>query len=121
MNRMFFDQSNVDTSMFCDDDSRSLAEDVVYAYTVEELEERIPKWLNHNDNICWVHDEWWTQVNESMTDEQMDKDWERMVADGSVKRLTLAYLIARQGTVWTSFLGMYADEEVKNLEVSEYD
>ena len=117
MNRMFFDQSNISEPDYGGgDDARSLAEDVVYAYTVEELEERIPKWLDHDGNLSWVHDEWWTQVNESMTDEQMDKDWERMVADGSVKRLTLAYLIARQGNVWTSFLDFYADDEEASYE-----
>ena len=114
MMRMFFDQSNIDPSMGYGDDGndpRELAEAVVYAYTADELEERIPEWFTHGDNRCYVHDEWWTDVHEQLSDEQMDADWDRMVADGSVYRLTLAYLIARRGLVWMAFLDHYADQE----------
>ena len=115
---MFFDQSNIDPSMgYCEgDDPRELAEAVVYAYTTDELEERIHEWFNHNGNRCYVHDEWWTDVHEQLSDEQMDADWDRMVADGSVYRLTLAYLIARRGLVWMDFLDYYADREEANNE-----
>ena len=112
--RMFFDQSNIDPTMgYGDDgdDTRELAKAVVYAYTAEELEERIPEWFHKNDNICLVSDQLWTDSIDFMTDAEFEDCWDQIVADKSVYRLTLAYLIARKDLVWTSFLDYYADKE----------
>lgn len=120
--RMFFDQSNIsEPDMGCGDDARSLAEDVVYAYTVDELEERIPDWYNHMYNFCDVSDQLWTDSIDFMSDAEFDEFWEQIVADGSVYRLVLAYLIARKGKVWESFLEHYAEAEAEYVGGSEYD
>ena len=114
--RMFFDQSNIDPSMGCGDDTRDFAESVVYAYSTDELDERIPAWFNHNNNHCWVHDELCTELGEILNDEQFDAYWNHIVANKDVYRLVLAYLIARKGYVWESFLDYYADREEANHE-----
>lgn len=112
--RMFFDQSNIDPTMgYGDDgnDTRDLAEAVVYAYTADELEERIPEWFHKGDNICLVSDQFWTDSIDFMTDAEFEDCWEQIVTDKSVYRLVLAYLIARKDLVWDSFLDYYADRE----------
>ena len=120
--RMFFDQSNIDPSMGCgDEETYELAESIVCAYTVDELKDRIPDWYNHMYNHCTAHDQWWTDVNEFLTDAEMDDYWDQIVADGSVYRLVLAYLIARKGRVWESFLEHYSEIEAEYLNGDQYD
>ena len=106
----FFDQSNIAEAP-CGDDAHDFAEAVVYAYSTDELEERIHEWFHKGDNLCIVSDQFWTDCNEFMTDAEFEDCWEQIVADQSVYRLVLAYLIARKGAVWTSFLDYYADQE----------
>ena len=119
---MFFDQSNIDPSMGCgDEETNELAESIVCAYTVDELQERVADWYNHMYNHCTAHDQWWTDVNEFLTDAEMDDYWDQIVADGSVYRLVLAYLIARKGRVWESFLEHYAEIEAEYLNGDQYD
>ena len=109
---MFFDQSNIsEPDMGCGDSARDFAESVVYAYSTDELEERIHEWFHHGDNRCWVNDQFWADSNEFMSDAEMDDCWEQIVTDQSVYRLVLAYLIARKGLVWQSFLDYYAKQE----------
>lgn len=107
---MYFDQSNI-CEPPTDLRKQEFAEEAVYAYTVDELEERIPEWYHAQWNDGTVHDQFWTDANEFMSDEELDDCWEQIVADKSVYRLVLAYLIARKGHVWESFLGYYADKE----------
>lgn len=106
---MYFDQSNI-AEPPTDLRKQEFAEEAVYAYTVDELEERIPEWFNDN-NLCTVSDQFWTDCNEFMTDAEWEDCWNQIVADKSVYRLVLAYLIARKGYVWESFLAYYADKE----------
>ena len=114
--RMFFDQSNIDPSMGCGDDAHDFAEAVVYAYSTDELEERIYEWFHKGDNLCIVSDQFWTDSIDFMTDAEFEDCWEQIVTDQSVYRLVLAYLIARKGQVWTSFLDYYADREEASHE-----
>ena len=107
---MFFDQSNIAEAP-CGDDAHDFAEAVVYAYSTDELSERIPEWFGKGWNDSTVHDQLWTEMNEVLSDEQLEAYWNHLVATKDVYRLVLAYLIARKGLVWDSFLEYYADQE----------
>ena len=103
----------------CAESDLDVAEAIVFGYTDEEVTERVTAWFKAESAKFDVYEAWWTEVVQTMSDEEMDATFDRIWANGSIAKLVLPQLLKRDGDLWDAFAKFFSAIEARALEVCD--